>query len=84
MTAIAELFEPARSPLARAIGLWGPPGSGMTTALTQLSRMARLQGVVPIASELLTSFAALVQGRTLLVIDRTGTTAWGSLVDTVR
>ena len=84
VAAIAELFEPSSCALARAIALWGPCGSGISTALVQVSRIARLQGVVPIASELLASPAGEhVGGHTLLVIDRIGTNGWRSLVDTV-
>jgi DNA-binding NtrC family response regulator len=81
---IAELFEPGSCSLARAIALWGPRGCGITTALAHLSRLARLQGIVPMASVLLASpIATLVEGHTVLVIDRTGADGWRSLVDTV-
>ncbi|HEY2907056.1 MAG TPA: sigma 54-interacting transcriptional regulator [Vicinamibacterales bacterium] len=84
VAAIAELFEPGSCPLARAVALWGPRGCGMSTALAQLSRTARLHGIVPIASEIVAPpIASLVEGHTLLVIDRAGTDGWRSLMDTV-
>ena len=81
---VAELFEPGTCSLTRAVGLWGPRGCGMSTALVQIARSARLQGIVPIAADLLAPpVAALVEGRTVLLIAPAGADGWRALVDTV-
>ncbi len=67
----------------RIAALSGPRGSGKALAIRQLARMARLGGLVPVSSRLITSsLAALWRGRSLFVID-TGAgpeSAWPSLL----
>jgi DNA-binding NtrC family response regulator len=82
--AVAELFDPAASPRARAVVVCGPRGSGLRTAVADLARAARVQGMVPIACELLGGhFAPLVAGRTLFAIDWSATAGWASLLDPI-
>jgi DNA-binding NtrC family response regulator len=84
VASIAELFEPAPSPRARAVGLIGEREAGLSTCILELARAARLQGLVPVASELVDSpFASLFESRTLFVIDRSGVAGWRSLIDAV-
>jgi transcriptional regulator with AAA-type ATPase domain len=81
---IAELFELGASKRARAIALWGPRGSGVTSAISELARAARLHGIVPIAAALLGSAPGrLIEGRTLFVVADAAATGWRSLVDSV-
>ena len=55
VAAAAELFEVHGAvPLqAQVLCLWGPEGSGKTTALLDLARIARRNGFVPISARLL-------------------------------
>jgi hypothetical protein len=82
--AIAELFEPAASPCARAVALWGPRGSGLRSAVAELARAARIQGAVPVAADLVNGrFAPLFEAHTLFVIEWTAAAGWPSLLDAV-
>jgi DNA-binding NtrC family response regulator len=84
VAAIGELFEPTSCPRARAIALWGSRGSGMRTAVAELARLARLQGMVPIASALLGArIGRILDGRTLFVVDAHGAAGFRSIVDAV-
>jgi DNA-binding NtrC family response regulator/tetratricopeptide (TPR) repeat protein len=70
--AVSELFEmPAaahREP--QVVCVWGPEGSGKTTAIYELSRAARLNGFVPVCVRLIASpLASVLAGRTVCVID---------------
>jgi DNA-binding NtrC family response regulator len=77
--AVAELFEiqPTPSGEPQLIGIWGPGESGRTSAVLDLARSARLNGLVPIAARLTASpLARLLDGRTALVIDDDSGTHW--------
>ncbi len=53
----------------RVAALWGPAGSGKRTVVTELARIARSIGFVPVASRLIdTRYAELWRGRSLFVI----------------
>ena len=64
----------------RSMTLWGPDGAGKGTIVGHLARAARLHGFVPVAAPLLTAYAQVLRGRSLLVIDvgdrRAGRSAW--------
>jgi DNA-binding NtrC family response regulator/tetratricopeptide (TPR) repeat protein len=79
VVAISDGFAvPARHP--GALGLWGPAGSGLDTALLDIARAARVNGYLPIASDVDPRLAALAGGRTQLLIvrsePRNGWTQW--------
>ncbi|HET9834256.1 MAG TPA: ATP-binding protein, partial [Vicinamibacterales bacterium] len=67
--ALAELFEqPGLS--SRAVCVFGPPGCGKTRLLHRLARVARTQGFVPLAIDLLDSpLSELIDGRSVCLID---------------
>ena len=71
--AIAELFDEPRGGEDRkphVVGIWGPDGSGKTTAVHELVRAARLKGYVPLAVRLLDSpLADAIVGRSVFLID---------------
>jgi DNA-binding NtrC family response regulator/tetratricopeptide (TPR) repeat protein len=81
--AIAELFTSPCPWRPRAVALWAAPGSGLGTAIEDLSRTARLNGYVPVSSRLLDSgVLELLAGRSLFLIDRLGAAgAWRGLMD---
>ena len=54
----------------QVVCIWGPEGSGKTTAIYELSRAARLNGFVPVCVRLIASpLASVLAGRTVCVID---------------
>ncbi len=70
--AVSELFELSatahRQP--QVVCVWGPAGSGKTAAVSELSRVSRLNGFVPVCVRLLGSpLANVVAGRAVCVID---------------
>ena len=81
VSAIAELFDGAGA-RPQIVALWGPIGSGKTTVVSELARVARLRGFVPLAVRLLGSpWADAVGGRTLFLIDDEESTGWRGLLD---
>jgi DNA-binding NtrC family response regulator len=63
--AITEMSGPPR-----VLGLWGPQGAGVGTAVLELSRVARANGFVPVSSHHLNRQAyRLVSDRSLFVIE---------------
>ena len=84
VAAAAELFEVHGAvPLqAQVLCLWGPEGSGKTTALLDLARIARRNGFVPISARLLgLPLGAVCTGRAAFLIDDDGATWRRGLVD---
>src|SRR4029077_575699 len=83
--ALAEMLEPACGPRPHVSALWGPPGSGKTLVVHELARMARLRGLVPIASRLIDErHADLWRERSLFIIDDGGEgQAWPGLLQAV-
>ena len=80
-SAIAELFDGA-GPRTQTVALWGPSGSGKTSVVSELARVARLKGFVPVSARLLGSpWADAVGARTLFLIDDEVSTGWASLLD---
>jgi hypothetical protein len=70
ITALAELFDDTTGCRPRVVSLFGPPGAGKTTAIGELARVARMNGLVPVSAALLASpLADVLAGRTLFVID---------------
>jgi len=81
VSAIAELFD-ATGPRPQIVALWGPIGSGKTSVVSELARVARLKGFVPLSVRLLGSrWADAVGGRTFFLIDDEASTGWRSLLD---
>ena len=73
VSALAELFEHPQEACPLAVVLWGPPGAGKRSVVADLARIARLNGVVPVAAHLLDEgWAEALDGRTLLVVDTEG------------
>jgi DNA-binding NtrC family response regulator len=84
LTAVAELFADQCRATLRAVALWGPPGSGLETAIAQLARAARLNGFVPVDVRLVSHLRPLLSGRTLCLIDRSGGAGgWRDAADAV-
>jgi DNA-binding NtrC family response regulator len=82
VASVAELFDATRECRPRVVSLWGPAGAGKTTAIGELARAARLNGLVPVSTALLTApFAAALHGRTLFVVDDSRGGGWPALVD---
>jgi len=76
VVALAEMFR-VDGARPRVAALWGPPGSGKRFVARALARVARMNGLVPVAATLLESpIAPLWLGRSLFVIaaaeDRAG------------
>ena len=73
VSALAELFDEPRPGQPRGpqiVGIWGPDGSGKTSAVYDLARAARLKGFVPISVRLLASpLASAIDGRSVFLID---------------
>ncbi|MBI4487034.1 MAG: ATP-binding protein, partial [Acidobacteria bacterium] len=70
VAAIAELFDAPDDCRPRIVSLRGPSGAGKTIAIGELARAARLNGMVPVSTGVLTSpMAAALRGRTLFVIE---------------
>jgi DNA-binding NtrC family response regulator len=84
VASLGEMFRAADGSRPHLTALWGPPGSGKTTVIGQLARIARLNGFVPVAARLARSrYAALWQGRSVFLIDDGAVgDAWSALLDT--
>jgi DNA-binding NtrC family response regulator/tetratricopeptide (TPR) repeat protein len=84
VSALTELLTEAGSREPRAVALWGPPGSGKTTAVCGLARVARLAGYVPVSTRLLDArLASALAGRSVLLIDDGAGGAWRRLLELV-
>ncbi len=80
-SAIAELFDWV-GPRTQVVALWGPTGSGKTSVVSELARVARLKGFVPVSARVLGSpWADAVGARTLFLIDDEVSAGWTSLLD---
>jgi DNA-binding NtrC family response regulator len=81
--ALAEMFDPARGSRPHVSALWGTRGSGKTLVVHELARMARLRGLIPIASRLIHQrYADLWRDRSLFIIDDGGEGyAWPGLLE---
>jgi len=81
IVAVSELFDDVARVQPRVVALCGPHGSGLTVAVRQLARLARLQGFVPMAIHVLKgSIEPLVGERSLFLIDVNGLQGWSGLV----
>jgi transcriptional regulator with PAS, ATPase and Fis domain len=79
---LAEAFTQSFGARARAMSLWGPAGSGVTTAVRELARAARLQGFVPLNASGARRAVSVVHGRTLFLIADAGPDrGWRALVE---
>ncbi len=76
--ALAEMFQATDSARPHVSTLWGPPGSGKMTAISELARIARVRGLVPVAARLIEStHAELWRGRSLFIIaDESAERTW--------
>src|SRR5436189_188083 len=81
---LVEMFHVFSGSRPHLVALWGPPGSGKTTIVSHLARIARVNGFVPVAARLVRSrYAALWQGRSVFVIaDESDADPWPALLDT--
>ena len=72
LVAIAEALEPTFLRVPTAIGVWGPAGSGIDTAVLSIARIARARGSVPVRTDLarVPEVARAIGGLTLLLIAR--------------
>ena len=70
VTAIADMFSSFSGFRPRVVALWGPSGSGRTTGILDIARMARLKGFVPIDCDIAEQLApSLIRNRSLCLID---------------
>src|SRR5262249_56320377 len=69
VAALGGLLEPPDSRRPRLAALWGHEGSGKGTVVSELARVARSHGFVPVAARLMPRFADWLSGRSLFVID---------------
>jgi len=78
LAALGEMAEQGDRSRSRVAVLWGPAGSGKAIAVQELARIARINGFVPIASQLLDApYASLWQGRSLFIMATNGpASAW--------
>jgi DNA-binding NtrC family response regulator len=83
--ALAEMLGAAPGPRPHVAALWGAHGSGKTIAAMELARIARLNGLSPIAASLIqTRYADLLRGRSLFIIDDAAHAAgWPALLHSV-
>ena len=84
---LADLFASLGGSRPHIVSIWGPPGSGRTTAALHAARVARLNGFVPIGVQILGQIdGGLVKDRHLCLIsdddndDDGGATRWGTLL----
>ena len=84
VASLAEMFHASSGSRPHIAALWGPLGSGKTTVVRQLARIARINGFVPVAARFASSrYADLWQGRSLFVIDDGPSgKAWTALLET--
>ncbi len=83
---IAELFVHTCGARPRAVALWGPPGTGVETAVHDLARIARIHGFIPLRPSMIdtwtTDIATFVHGRSLcLIVDEGSAEGWARLVE---
>ena len=72
---VADLFASLDGSRPHIISIWGPPGSGRTTAALRAARVARLNGFVPIGVPLLNQIdSGLVKDSSPLCSSATTTT----------
>jgi DNA-binding NtrC family response regulator len=84
VAAIAEVLGDGSRVEPSALAIWGAPGSGLSCAVRDIARLARLNGLVPIDATIPhAAIWSLVSGRSLLVIDRSddGASGWRRLLD---
>jgi DNA-binding NtrC family response regulator/tetratricopeptide (TPR) repeat protein len=79
---VADLFASLDGSRPHIISIWGPPGSGRTTAALRAARVARLNGFVPIGVPILDKIdGSLVKNRHLCIIsDDDAETRWSALL----
>jgi DNA-binding NtrC family response regulator len=71
--ALVELLSQPGPLDPRTLALWAPRGGGLGTAIDEVARAARLNGYVPLSSELVEpSLLDALAGRSIFLIDRTG------------
>src|SRR5204862_190533 len=78
----ADLFASVSGSRPHVISIWGPAGSGRTTAALHVARVARLNGFMPVGLQILRRIdSTLVKDRHLCVIsDQDGDTEWATLL----
>ena len=82
---LADALGDAANDRTRALALWGVEGSGLTSAVADLARAARLQGVVPLSAAVAGAASLMLRrllaGRSVMLIDRLEGEGWPRLVE---
>ena len=83
--ALAEMLGVGAGPRPHVAAVWGSSGAGKTAAAADLARVARLNGLLPVAASLIrTRYADLLEGRGLFIIDDEARGAgWAALTHAV-
>jgi DNA-binding NtrC family response regulator len=82
VVALAEMFRRVDGPRLHVASVWGPAGSGRTWVVRQLARLARLNGFVPVSTDLIDSeYRDTWTGRSLFLIDDGVERGWPALVE---
>ena len=83
LPAVAELFDAPSNAGPRIVSIYGAAGAGKTALVSELSRVARLNGFVPVSVRMLSeaSVFTLLRGRSLFLIDDEAGPGWTALLD---
>jgi DNA-binding NtrC family response regulator/tetratricopeptide (TPR) repeat protein len=82
VAALAEMFRRVDGPRLHVASIWGPSGSGRTWVVRQLARLARLNGFIPVSTDLIDSeYRDAWRGRSLFLIDDGAERGWPALVE---
>jgi len=83
LPAVAELFDARRDAGPRIVSICGAAGAGKTALVSELSRVARVNGFVPVSVRMLreASLFPLLRGRSLFLIDDEAGAGWTGLLD---
>jgi len=69
IAALAELFQAVDDRRGSIAALWGRDGSQLAMAVLLLSRLARIQGFVPVSAHALVRYRCELKGRSVFLID---------------
>lgn len=77
-----DLFASLSGARPHVVSIWGPRGSGRTTAVLRAARVARVHGLVPIASRMLEQLdvRALADRQLCVIDDRGGSQSWTAVL----
>ena len=82
---VADLFESLHGSRPHIVSIWGPPGSGRTTAVLRAARIARLNGFVPVGVPVLDRIdGSLIKNSHLCIIsDEDSKMSWSAAANQV-